>query len=168
MIHPRGGQTAQQFAAVITQYPEITFLFHGTNSQYDDAGEGTAILGLLNDYDLGNVYYTLDTASILNSPVYSGTLQMDPESAEEFVSVMNDLGVQDLAERAFEEYGQIIIDHPDRTMWATDVINSWHFEDAGIDMLVDFSRRFIAMLPEEIQEKFAFSNAWDTLNGYLD
>ena len=94
--------------------------------------------------------------------------KMDPESAEEFVAVMNELGVQELAEQAFEEYGQIIIDHPDRTMWATDVLNSWHFEDAGIDMLVDFSRRFIAMLPEQIQERFAFANAWDAFSGYLD
>ena len=168
MIHPRTGQTAEQFASVISKYPEIKFLFHGTNSRYGDEGEGTAILELLSDYDFENVFYTLDTASILETPDYPGTLQMDPESAEEFVGAMNDLGVQELAELAFEEYGQIIIDHPDRTMWATDVLNSWHFEDAGIDMLVDFSRRFIAMLPENIQGKFAFSNAWDTFNGYLD
>ena len=168
MIHPRTGQTAEQFAAVIGEYPEITFLFHGTNSRYDAVGEGTAILELLSGYDFENVYYTLDTASVLDSPEYPGTLQMDPESAEEFVAVMIELGVQELAEQAFEEYGQIIIDHPDRTMWATDVLNSWHFEDAGIDMLVDFSRRFIAMLPEQIQERFAFANAWDAFSGYLD
>ena len=168
MIHPRTGQTAEEYASVISRYPEITFLFHGTNSRYDSEGEGTAILQLLNDYDFDNVFYTIDTASILHSPEYPGTLQMDPESMDEFVEIMNSLGVQDLARLAFEEYGQIIIDHPDRTLWGTDVINSWHFEDAAIDMLVDFSRRFIAMLPEEIQEKFAFSNGWETFSGYLD
>ena len=168
MIHPRTGQTAEEYATVIRENPEIKFLFHGTNSRYDKEGEGTAILGLLNDYDFDNVYYSLDTASILDSPQYPGTLQMDPESTDDFVELMNFLGVQNLARLAFQEYGQIIIDHPDRTLWGTDVINSWHFEDAAIDMLVDFSRRFIAMLPEEIQQKFAFSNGWDAFGGYLN
>ncbi len=168
MIHPRTGQTADEYASVIRDNPGIKFLFHGTNGRYDKEGEGIPILGLLNDYDFDNVYYSLDTASILGSPQYPGTLQMDPESTEKFVEIMNSLGVQDLARLAFEEYGQIILDHPDKTLWGTDVINSWHFEDAAIDMLVDFSRRFIAMLPPEIQEKFAFSNAWDNFSSYLD
>ena len=103
MIHPRTGQTAEEYASVIRANPGIKFLFHGNNSRYDDEGEDAPILGLLNDYDFDNVFYSLDTASILNSPQYPGTLQKVPETTDEFVDIMNTLGVQELAQMAFEE-----------------------------------------------------------------
>ncbi len=169
MIHPDADQTAEAYAEVIQQYPEITFLFHGSKDFYGSGpDEQHAILELLDRPDLDNVFYTLDMGSIMHIPEYDGSVLMEPGSAEEFLDLMDGIDVQEFTKRAFDNYSQVVIDHPDKTLWGTDLLPSWHFEDAAHDVLMDFSRRFIAMLPEEIQSKFAVDNAQRVFGHYLD
>ena len=61
-----------------------------------------------------------------------------------------------------------MIAYPDRLMFGTDFLAGWHFEDAGSDVIIDFARRFIGLLPEELQEDFAYKNGKNAFGKYLD
>jgi len=49
--------------------------------------------------------------------------------------------------------------HPDRIMWGTDALWSWHFEQEVYSEVTWFARDFIGGLSLEVQEKFAYKNA---------
>ena len=53
-------------------------------------------------------------------------------------------------------------------MWGAGFLNSGHFEHAGSGLIIDFVRRYIGLLPEDVQEKFAYRNAQRVFGGYLD
>ncbi|MDP7587944.1 MAG: hypothetical protein QGI76_08300 [Dehalococcoidia bacterium] len=74
----------------------------------------------------------------------------------------------DLAEHVYSDYSQEVIDHPNRLLFGTDFLSAWHFEDAGNDVIIDFARRFIGLLPEELQEDFAYKNGLYALRKHLD
>ena len=93
---------------------------------------------------------------------------MDSENGEVLVSLVDSVGRQKLAEHVYSEYSQEVIDHPGRLLFGTDFLEAWHFEDAGSDVIIDFARRFIGLLPEELQEGFAYKNGLKAFGKYLD
>ena len=170
MIHPDQSQSTESYAEVMRRYPEITFLYHGSKDFHGTENHRKVIIELLETYEGDNFYYTVDSGSILheNSLEEGSSIQMDSDSSEQFVELMNRFGVQNLAQHAYDEVSDVIIGNPDLLMWGTDILPSWHFDDAGADLIIDFSRRFIGLLPEEIQEKFAYGNAARVFGRYLD
>ncbi len=171
MAHPSEFQTAEDWAAVMSKYPEITFLFHGLKDFHGNGpDERAAILELLDTYEGDNLFYTIDVGPLLHTlEIGNGrSIGMDSESGEELASLVNSVDRQKLAEHVYSDYSQEVIDHPDRLLFGTDFLSAWHFEGAGNDVIIDFARRFIGLLPEELQEDFAYKNGLDAFRKHLD
>ena len=152
------------------RYPEITFLYHGSRDMHGFENHRKVIMELLDTYEGNNFFYTQDSGSVMhaNELEEGSSIQMDSDSSEQLQELVDRFGIQWLAEHAFSEFGSVIVENPDRMMWGTDFLPSWHFEDLGSDLIIDFSRHYIGMLPEEVQEKFAYQNAERVFNRYLD
>jgi|GEM_PF-1975710 len=171
MAHASATQTAKDWAAVMSQYPEITFLFHGLKDFHGSGpDERAAILELLDTYGGDNLFYTIDAGPLLHDLAIDngGSIGMDSESGEALAILVDGVGRQQLAEHVYSEYSKEVIDHPGRLMFGTDFLAGWHFEDAGNDVIIDFARRFIGLLPEEIQEDFAYKNGQRVFGKYLN
>ena len=165
MSHISEFQKAADWVAVMSQYPEITFLFHGSGPD-----ERAATLELLDIYEGDNFFYTLDAGPIMHADgIDSGSsIGMDTGDGAVLTSLVDAYGRQKLAEYVYSEYSKEIIDHPDQLMFGTDFLAEWHFEDAANDVIIDFARRFIGLLLEEIQEAFAYKNGVRAFGKYLD
>jgi len=171
MAHISDTHTAADWIPVMTKYPEITFLFHGIKDFHGNGpDERAATLELLDTYEGDNFFYTLDAGPIMHAEDIDGgsSIGMDTGNGEVLTSIVDDYGRQALAEHVYSEYSKEIIDHPDRLMFGTDFLAEWHFEDAANDVIIDFARRFIGLLPEEIQEDFAYKNGVKAFGKYLD
>ena len=96
------------------------------------------------------------------------SIGMDSENGEALTALLDGYGRQRLAEHVYSEFSKEVIDHPDRLLFGTDFLSAWHFEDAGSDVIIDFARRFIGLLPEELQEDFAYKNGMKVFGKYLD
>ena len=171
MAHTSQFQTAEDWAAVMRKYPEIIFLFHGIKDFHGSGpDERAAILELLDTYEGDNFYYSIDAGPMMHVPEIDngGSIGMDSESGEVLASLVDGVGRQKLAEHVYSEFSKEVIDHPGRLMFGTDFLASWHFEDAGSDVIIDFARRFIGLLPEEIREDFAYKNGMKVFGKYLD
>jgi len=171
MSHTSESQTAKDWTAVMSQYPEITFLFHGLKDFHGSGpDERAAILELLDTYEGDNLFYAIDAGPLMHTLEIDngGSIGMDSESGEALTLLVDGVGRQKLAEHVYSEYSKEVLDHPDRLMFGTDFLSGWHFEDAGNDVIIDFARRFIGLLPEEIQEDFAYKNGQRVFGKYLN
>ena len=171
MAHINEFQTAADWAAVMIQYPEITFLFHGIKDFHGNgADERATTLELLDTYERDNFFYALDAGPIMHAGDLDGgsSIGMDTGDGEVLTSLVDAYGRQKLAEHVYSEYSKAIIDHPDQLMFGTDFLGEWHFEDAANDVIIDFAGRFTGLLPEDIQEDFAYKNGVRAFGQYLD
>ncbi len=171
MAHPSKDQKAEDWAEVMTRYPEITFLFHGLNDSHGDGpDERAAILELLETYEGGNMFYSIDAGPLMHAPEIDngGSIGMNSENGDVLTALVDGYGRQKLAEHVYSEYSKEVIAYPDRLMFGTDFLAGWHFEDAGSDVIIDFARRFIGLLPEELQEDFAYKNGQKAFGKYLN
>lgn len=171
MAHPSKDHKAADWAEVMTRYPEITFLFHGIPDFHGDGpDERAAILELLETYEGSNMFYSIDAGPLMHAPEIDngGSIGMDSENGEVLAALVDGYGRQRLAEHVYSEYSKEIIAYPDRLLFGTDFLEGWHFEDAGSDVIIDFARRFIGLLPEELQEDFAYKNGMNAFGKYLD
>jgi len=161
MIHPSGEPEGRKMELTeiepsISRYPNINFLFHGHLNLFD------LVSPLMSKY--ANVYYTWDRASIVPKPT-GNLLKLD--SAEDFIAEVNRIGIDTILEAALDRDIARIEQHPKRVMWGTDRTEAWHFEEDATELILTIHRRFIARLPRELQEDYAFRNAWRIFGGYL-
>ena len=161
MIHPSGEPDGRKMELTeiepsISRYPNINFLFHEHLNLFD------LVSPLMSKYH--NVYYTWDRATIAPWPT-GNLLQLD--SAEAFIAAVNRIGIDTIVEAALERDLSRIEQHPKRVMWGTDRNEDWHFEEHATELILTIYRRFIARLPLELQEDYAFRNAWRVFGGYL-
>ena len=155
MIHLSGrpsgrGMDLAEIEPSIGRYPSINFLFHGHFNLFD------LVSPMMSKYP--NVYFTWDRPTI-------ALLQQD--SAEAFIAEVNRIGIDTIVDVAFKRALPRIEQHPKRVMWGTDRSEAWNFEEQPTELILTIYRRFIARLPVEIQEDYAFRNAWRVFGGYL-
>jgi predicted TIM-barrel fold metal-dependent hydrolase len=153
MLHPTPREVpALETAAV--RYPNTRFLIHG----FDLGADGYA--ALLKKYP--NVFYTLDTATLLKDAARGGQKHlMYPRgqgNAAEFASAY-DRDKEYFLQQAESVWAPVVLAAPDKVMWGTDISFNWHAEPEVYDRLVDFSKTFVATLPAEVQKKYAYQNA---------
>lgn len=138
---------------MLDRYPQTKVLIHG----FERGGAGFA--ALLTEHP--NLYFTLDTATLLKEGTGPGLHLMYPSgqgSAQTFVEQYT-ANKSRLLEQAQDEWAQVIVAAPDRVMWGTDVSFDWHADPDVYSRLIEFSNEFIATLPAEVQDKYRFQNA---------
>ncbi|MCP6719828.1 MAG: amidohydrolase [Patescibacteria group bacterium] len=151
MIHPRESDLDDLHDA-LRDNPKTKVLLHS------DEGVEKIIPLLIREHD--NIYYSIDAGLM-----YPYSLPIDGMTKEEF---LNNLHSDEMYHRilasALRYWKPLIEAHPDRIMWGTDALYSWHFDDDVYGEVTWFARDFIGGLSPEIQEKFAYKNA-DRLMG---
>lgn len=149
MIHPDQGQSVEPYIEVMTKYPEINFLYPGSKDFHGTENRRKVIMELFQSYEGDNFYYTQDSGSVMHDPTLEeGTsIQMDSERSQQFNQSVERYGMQELVQHAFNEHSEVLIYNPDLVMWGTDMLNSWHFDELTADLIVDFSRHVIGLLP---------------------
>ena len=155
MIHPSGNPDGRKMELTeiepsISRYPNINFLFHGHLNLFD------LVSPLMSRYP--NVYYTWDRTTIA---------LLNQDSAEAFIAEVNRRGIDTIVDVALERDLSRIEQHPKRVMWGTDRSEAWNFEEQATELILTINRRFIARLPLELQEDYAFRNAWRVFGSYL-
>ena len=173
MIHPRYGPGGSldrpedpiELEEVIKTNSNITFLFHGRA----DASE-QLILPLMGEYP--NVYYTYDVIYMLaHLPLQYGDQHVlphgnPPDAVGQFLSNVDQIGIDTIVQRGIDHTAPWFKQHPDRILWGTDRF-SWMWEKPASDKFVEIGRRFIARLPAEHQEAYAYKNALRVFGKYL-
>jgi hypothetical protein len=148
MIHPRHDQIAD-FEAIVAAHPDTKVLMHTAWNPEDIP------------HLLANLAFTLDLATLISVPMAGGgvdVLMAEPATREDFVRRF-DAERDAILEESFQRWLPTVLAAPDRVMWGTDVHASWHFEPEVYDRLMDFARRWIAMLPSELRDPYAYANA---------
>lgn len=171
MIHPpegpRTGRTMElaEIEPVIRQYSDTTFLFHNGFPTFD-----RLVLPLMSRYP--NVYFSMDVGIWLFSIEGKGGFLLSPEgvgsgSADRFLADVERVGRDQLLEEGLRKSLERLRQHPDRIMWGTDRSEPWNFEERATELIIEMSRQFIARLPLEVQEAYAFRNAQRVFGRYL-
>jgi hypothetical protein len=159
MLHPTPREVPALEAAA-ARYPNTRFLIHG----FDLGAAGYT--SLLKKYP--NIFYTLDTATLLKDAAPGGQKHlMYPRgegSAAEFASAY-DRDKAYFLEQAEREWAPVVLAAPDRVMWGTDVSFDWHADPQVYNRLIDFSEAFIATLPAEVQGQYGSENAVKLFGG---
>lgn len=166
MIHPSGDppnrgrkMSLAEIEPSIRTYSNVIFLFHGGIDAFD------LILPLMSRYP--NVYFSWDANRIFVGAGWTKTMSRSEESAERFVADVHRLGIEQMLAVSLGDALARFQKHPDRVMWGTDRNLRWHFDDRANDLIIEVSRRFIARLPTELQEAYAFRNAHRVFGRYL-
>lgn len=160
MFHPPRGE--MDAIGELTQlYPETTFIIH----QFADDFEADSgwVIELLKENP--NVYYSID----VDQMTYD--VSMDFGLLHEFEDIPSNMAaaqfVNKYAEkkdllfgRAVARYYDLVKAVPDKVLWGTDAGPKYNFEPEVYDRVIEFTREFIAAMPEEAQEKLAYQNAW--------
>ena len=169
MIHPRSVWTPEYSARLedaIQSYPNVTFLFHG----YSQARHISPLM-----HQHPNVYYTLDVIGwisayesntrtrIIQRPVGASTAADGPEK---FLADIERIGIDNIVERPIKDTATWFEQHSDRILWGTDRF-SWLWEEPVGDKFIEIGRKFIARLPAEHQEAYAYKNALRVFGRYL-
>jgi len=155
MIHPEV-TNLEDIRAALQYNPKTIFLLHG--------GEGVEKLlpTLFEEYD--NLYYSID-ASLLEDY----TLANDGMTKEKFMNNLQSNGMYNMIlASALQHWKPLIEAYPDRILWGTDALWSWHFEHEVYSEVTWFARDFIGGLSPDVQEKFAYKNAESLLESELN
>ena len=147
---------------LVKQYPKVTFLFHGIDSDGEVSPDGKGagdnlpwVLNLLASYP--NVYYSMDSA-----PMW-GPLGSDPADRNTgFAQLRKDFDSR--LERLLRRWKGPIEAHPDRFLSGTDRWHPWHYDRDASALIIEFKRAFIGNLAPEVREKYAYKNAERLLN----
>jgi hypothetical protein len=109
-----------------------------------------------------NIYYTLDTATLLLLWPDDGSmptnLMYSPAGRDGFM-VLFDANREHLLEEGLRLWLPTIEAAPERVLWGTDVSEPWHIEPDIYQRLIAFSRDFIARLPEQYRQGYEQGNA---------
>lgn len=143
----------ESFEKVLKENRDISFVFHGDQLvTYSDKGQDlSAIDELLTENP--NLYYGVDE-------LYGGEWILKPEiGKEEFISHFSNY--EPLIEEDLKTWKEFIEKHQNQVLWGTDRgwSSPWSLDTDVAQTLNDYSRYFIAQLPPEVQEKFAYKNA---------
>jgi len=146
MIHARKSDLEDLHEA-LQHNPKTKILLHG------DEGMEKIIPPLIKEND--NIYYSID-AGLMNPYSIPG----DDMTKEKFLNNLhsNEMYYQLLAS-ALHYWKPLIEAHPDRIMWGTDALSSWHFDQEVYSEVTWFARDFISGLAPDVQDKFAYKNA---------
>ena len=140
MIHLRRDQ-ADELRTMLRTYPDTRVLLHGPEIPNE-------LPALLQDHQ--NLYYTLDTATLLISPGRPplppfNLMYPDGEgSASQFVNDF-ERHRDALLDNAIKTWSPVIRDAPNQVLWGTDVSLSWHIEREVYSRLITFSNDFISI-----------------------
>ncbi len=146
MIHP-AAQTIEGLEIAIQKNPDVIFLLHGE-------GIADEIVPLVEKYP--NVYFTLDTALLPGIYGFDNKEDFKANFEKNFSSHL---------ERSISKWKPPIEKNPDSFVWGTDRGEGWHFDEGAGDYMVEMSRAFIGRLDPGVQEKFAYKNAQNMLEG---
>lgn len=155
MIHPKIGEV-NHLKTILKIYPDVIFLVHYFPADFSKNKNG--ILRLLEDFD--NIYFSVD----VDHMTYDGKTGLlhkyedDPDAVNKFISDF-DANYNERLSTALLRYRDAIEKHPDKFMWGTEVSLSYTHDPEVYDRIIKFSRLFIAELPEDVQEDFAYKNA---------
>jgi len=146
MIHPRESDLDDLHDA-LQNNPETKILLHG------DEGIENIIPPLIQKYD--NLYYSIDAGLM-----YPYSMTINEMTKEEFLgNLYSDEMYDKILESALNNWKPLIEEYPNRIMWGTDALHTWHFDQEVYGGVVRFTRDFIEELDSEVQEKFAYKNA---------
>ncbi|MEK6896526.1 MAG: amidohydrolase family protein [Nanoarchaeota archaeon] len=143
----------EEFEEVLEENPDINFIWHG--DQLVDNSGGTQKLEILEEilYNHPNAYYGIDE-------LYGDEFMINPKKTKkQFLAHLEDY--EDLLKEDSRTWKGFIKRHPDQVLWGTDRSDQvlWsHDPEVGI-ALSNYARAFIALLDEDVQEKFAYKNA---------
>jgi predicted TIM-barrel fold metal-dependent hydrolase len=169
MIHPRDDERPEdpaQLEEIIKTYPNVTFLFHGGSHRKP------LILPLMDKYP--NVYFTYDVIyMIIGAGHKCGVRRMlntrdtnYPRAVQQLLENVERCGIDDIIEQALEGSALWFQRHPDRIVWGTD-LHRWMWKESASDKFIEIGRHFIARLPAEVQEDYAYKNALRVFGKYL-
>jgi len=148
MIHPREADLEDLHDA-LDHNTETIILLHG------DEGIENIVSPLMKEHD--NVYYSIDAGLM-----YPYSLPIAGMTKEEFLgNLESDEMYDEILESSLNNWKSLIEAHPDRILWGTDALYSWHFDEEVYSEVVRFTRDFIGELEPDVQEKFAYKNARD-------
>lgn len=142
MIHPRESDLADLDDA-LEQNSNTIIILHG------DEGIENIIPPLLDKHR--NLYYSLDAGLM-----YPYSMQIADMTKEEFLGNL-DVMYDEILTLSLQNWKPLIEKYPDRIMWGTDALSTWHFE--VYPEVVRFGRDFIGQLDPAVQEKYAYKNA---------
>ena len=78
------------------------------------------------------------------------------QDSGQFLADVESIGLDSILEQAVERATPLFDEYPDRIMWGSDFGVPWHYDPAVQNVVFNISRSFIARLPEEVQEDYAF------------
>ena len=166
MVHlssvKRGGRPTElsEVEPSIRKYPDAIFLFHGKPEVFN------LVVQLISKYP--NVYFTFDAKNwYFHSDVLGRNVLDDNDNAESFLADVNRIGSDRLLKEGFAQVAPLLQQYPDRIFWGTDLGPSWQFEEPVTDMVIEVTRQFIARLPADIREKYAYKNAQRVFGRFL-
>jgi len=152
MIHPLE-TNLEDLHRALQHNRKTIFLLHGGD------GVEKILPSLFQEND--NLYYSLDVMLFGNY-----NIAMDDMTKEEFLNNLhsNEMYYNILA-TALHNWKPLIEEYPDRFMWGTDALYSWHFEHEVYSELTWFTRDFMGGLNPDVQERFGYKNAERMLSG---
>ena len=155
MIHPFDDQKDATIKD-IRQYPKVTFLLHGIDSEGSrpgDSGEDNVgwVLNLLRTYH--NVYYSVDDAPIWQIQPRGEKIDRDTAIGH----LRSDFNTE--LDRLTRRWKTGIESFPDRILSGTDRWYDWHYDREASALIVEFKRAFIGRLSPEVREQYAYKNA---------
>ena len=146
MIHPRVIDL-EDLRDALQHSPKTRFLLHGGN------GVEKFLPTLFQDYE--NFYYSLDAILLGDYTIPHGGM-----TKEEAMNNLRSSGMHyRLLAAALHYWKPLIEAYPNRLMWGTDALYSWHFEHDLYSELTWFARDLIGGLSPDVQERFAYKNA---------
>ncbi len=80
---------------------------------------------------------------------------------------MNQVGLNAIIEDNLRRSAPWFQQYPDRILWGTDRAGEWMFGEPATELMIELSRKFIARLPAEVQEDYAFRNALRVFGRHL-
>lgn len=155
MIHPVAGM-GPDLETILAQYPNVTVIIHGP----EIVNELPTLLSI------PNLYYTLDTATLLTLNGTPAKRLLYPPAKENnkktFIKTF-DKNKQTILNQAATTWVPLIQKFPTKIMWGTDVSSAWHEEKEVYSRLMQFSSDFTAKLPEPIRKDYMRNNAFKVL-----
>lgn len=147
MIHV-GAQQEKEIENILQKNPDVTFLFHGPESE-------NFIHHIIVKYP--NAYYSID-AMLIRLPSAPGALMYMVSRKDEFKTKFSQ-NYEIILDNTVKQWKSKIEQYPDRYMWGTDRSHDWMYDEDISALIEEFSRDFIAKLDQNVQEKFAYKNA---------
>lgn len=135
------------------------FLVHGTYEWHDTTSDELVAEALENH---PNLYYDIS----MTAPKFiygEGAF-----TKEEFEQRMDELGFENEVDRHDEQYGMLLEEYPERTLWGMDASMAWHYTDWALDTFVDIARALLGRLPEENARQVGYETAEDLFDIEVD